>query len=413
MHLNPAIDAFLKGFLNPSLPVIDLSLSRMEKLLAALGSPQLRLPPVVHIAGTNGKGSTLAFLRAMAEADGKRLHVYTSPHLVRFNERIVLAGKELEDAALLPLLQRVAEAARSIPVTFFEATTAAAFLAFAENPGDFLLLETGLGGRLDATNMVPNPALTLITPIGLDHMEFLGGSLAQIAKEKAGIMKSGVTCIVAAQVAEAASTLIASAEHIGAPLMLDGRDWYVGKALEGLPAPSLAGTHQRHNAALAVMAARHLGISSHAIANGVSTAHWPGRMQRLTHGVLVEAWGTRGDVIVDGAHNAHAAEALVEWMASRKQPITLICGMMARKDATAFFETLVPYVRELLTITLEENGAYGAEELGDVARVAGIDVICCPKGLASVAGVLQACESGTLLITGSLFLAGEVLKNHG
>ncbi len=411
--MNPAIDAFLKIFLNPSLPVIDLSLTRMEKLLAALGSPQLRLPPVVHIAGTNGKGSTLAFLRAMAEADGKRVHVYTSPHLVRFNERIVLAGKEIEDAALLPLLQRVAEAARTIPVTFFEATTAAAFLAFSKNPADLLLLETGLGGRLDATNMVPNPALTLITPIGLDHMEFLGGSLAQIAAEKAGIMKSGVPCIAAAQVAEAASALIASAEHIGAPLMLAGRDWYVGKALEGLPAPSLAGTHQRHNAALAVMAARHLGISSHSIANGISTAHWPGRMQRLTHGVLVEAWGTRGDVFLDGAHNAHAAQALAVWMSAHPQPITLICGMMVRKDAQAFLTPLAPYVSHFIAVPIEGEDSYSPSTLAESAKALGLTQITeCPRAVAA-ATLFRNEDSGTLLITGSLFLAGELLKNHG
>jgi dihydrofolate synthase/folylpolyglutamate synthase len=413
MHLNPTIDALLKGFLNPSLPAIDLSLSRMEKLLAALGSPQLRLPPVVHIAGTNGKGSTLAFLRAMAEADGKRVHAYTSPHLVRFNDRIVLAGKEIEDATLLPLLQRVAEAARSISVTFFEATTAAAFLAFTENPADFLLLETGLGGRLDATNMVPNPALTLITPIGLDHMEFLGDSLAQIAAEKAGIMKQNVPCIAAAQVKEVEEVFLKSAESLHVPLMLVGRDWNTERGLKGLPDPSLMGAHQRHNAALAVMAARQLGLSKQAIARGIAAAHWPGRMQRLTHGVLVEAWGTRGDVIVDGAHNAHAAQAMAEWMSAHPQPITLICGMMARKDARAFLTPLAPYVGHLIAVPIEGEDCYAPAALAKLAEASGIRRATVCQSMKEVSSALALEDSGTLLITGSLFLAGELLKNHG
>ena len=424
MHLNSSIAALLAGLNNPSLPGIDLSLERMVQLLAALGNPQEKLPPVIHFAGTNGKGSTLAFLRAIYTATGARVHAYTSPHLVRFNERITLAGHEISDDALLALLPRIARVAQSIPVTFFEATTAAAFLSFAETPADMLLLETGLGGRLDATNVVAHPALTIITPINYDHTEFLGDSLTAIAREKAGILKPGVPCITGAQPAEALDVLRTIAAQIGAPLMVHGEDWHFEKTTETLhlttaeetweiPLPPLLGPHQYHNAALAAAAARTLGIALPAIARGIAAAHWPARLQPLSHGPLVDAWGNRGRVILDGAHNASAASAVADWIATTGTPVTLICGMMRRKDASAFFAPLAAHIRRAITVPIPGEDCYAPAVLAEHARASGIANVTACDRLADTSAHLATDAPGTLLIAGSLFLAGELLKNHG
>lgn len=412
MHLNPEIALLLSRLANPRLPAIDLSLTRMEALLARLGNPHWRLPPVVHVAGTNGKGSTIAFLRAMWEAAGKRVHVYTSPHLVRFNERIVLSGAEISDEALLPLLKRVEQAASEVPTTFFEATTAAAFLAFAEAPADIVLLETGLGGRLDATNMVPNPALTLITPIGFDHMEFLGDSLPKIASEKAGIMKLGVPCVAAPQAPEVVQVLLEEAAKRGSPIQMEGRDWKVKEVLKSMPRPSLLGEHQHVNAALAVMGAQKLGLPLDFIARGLQTARWPGRLQHLIHGPLVQAWGARGEVYLDGAHNAHGAEALAQWLSESPLPTTLLLGMMQRKDVGAFLTPLLPRVRDILTVTIPQEGAHEAEALCAQVKAMTTTPARAVGAIEAVAAELQAAAPGRLLIAGSLFLAGEILKNH-
>lgn len=424
MHLNPRIAALLNGLNNPSLPGVDLSLVRMAQLLEALGNPQLHLPPVIHLAGTNGKGSTQAFLRAMFRAAGKRVHAYTSPHLVRFNERIVLAGAEISDDALLPLLEEVTQAAKHIPVTFFEATTAAAFLAFARVEADVVVLETGLGGRLDATNLVPQPALTVLTPIGMDHMEFLGGSLAGIATEKAGILKAEVPCVVAPQAPEALAAIAVAASKLAVPLLLHGRDWHGQATPEGLevtfhgcvhrlPHPNLPGQHQYGNAALAAVTALHMGLSVDSVAQGIATAQWPARLQRLTHGPLVDAWGARGEVYLDGGHNVHAAEALAPWLASRAEPVTLLLGMMARKDASAFLAPLAPYLSQAVTLPIEGEDAYAPDLLAERART----VLHMPVEAASSEAVaaerLAGAAPGTLLIAGSLFLAGQILKTHG
>ncbi len=426
MHVNSRISSLLEALNNPSLPGIDLSLDRMVRLLAELGNPQDRLPPVIHLAGTNGKGSTLAFLRAIYQAAGYRVHAYTSPHLVRFNERIVLAGEEITNAVLEPLLERIHAAARDIPVTFFEATTAAALLAFAEHAGDVVLLETGLGGRLDATNVVAAPALTVITPIGLDHMEFLGPSIEGIATEKAGIIKAGVPCIVGAQDEPVRKVIARVAYQKKASLLVHGVGWEYGRqedvihVTEGLmgwdlPLPSLPGAHQLHNAALASMAVRHctaLSVTEKALQAGIRWAKWPGRLQHLTHGPLVEAWGKRGDVYLDGGHNVHAAHALAAWISAQSKPVTLVCGMMARKDAAAFFAPLVGKVAEVVTIGIPGHDSYTAEALADAARQAGIT-----KVRVGVFGdpstVARSRAAGVLLLAGSLFLVGELLKNHG
>ncbi len=424
MHENPRIAALLNGLNNPSLPGIDLSLVRMRELLKALGNPQEKLPPVVHIAGTNGKGSTLAFLRAMLEAAGYRAHHYTSPHLVSFNERIVIAGHEISDAGLEDLLVRVTEAAKDIPVTFFEATTAAAFLAFSEHQADIVLLETGLGGRLDATNMVAKPIATIITPIDYDHMEFLGDSLTKIATEKAGIMKKNAPCFVGAQQPEAREVLKRAARAVDCPIHLQGRDWsfektgeglrvMAGKAAWKLPVPSLPGAHQYHNAALASVVAQHLpgfSISAEQMAKAVANTRWPARLQALTHGPIVEAW--RGEVVLDGGHNLSAALALRDWLKAQKRPTTLVWGMMRRKDAAAFLAPLAPYFTRVITVPIAGNDSYAPAELADIAREAGVADARAVESLLALPAALAPSEGHTLLIAGSLFLAGEVLKNH-
>ena len=440
IHQNPEIDALLQTMNHASLPGVDLSLTRMVALLEALGNPQHRLPPVIHLAGTNGKGSTQAFLRAMAEAAGYRVHAYTSPHLVRFNERILLSGEEISDEALLPLLRRVRQVSASIPVTFFEATTAAAFLAFAEQQADLLLLETGLGGRLDATNMVAAPIATVITPVDIDHMEFLGDSIASIAGEKAGIIKRGAPCILGVQTPEAAAVIARVAAEKNAPITAHGAQWDYVSAPSSirvtcenqswtLPLPALAGDHQHHNAALASVVMHqcrnHLPVSNDAMAQAVVNVRWPGRLQRLSRGPLVKAWGGGGTVYVDGGHNVNAAHALAAWLRHQPQPVTLLWGMMQRKDAAAFLAPLAPFLQRVIAVRVVGEGeSHAPQTLVAVARAAGIahvqacetiadaarDVAAAP--VASTAPHPASEAKGTLLIAGSLFLAGEILKNH-
>lgn len=293
--MSQSSDAVLERLTRLHPKVIDLSLGRIERLLARLGHPELRLPPVVHVAGTNGKGSVIALLRAMLEADGRRTHVYTSPHLVRFHERIRLAGAPIPEADLLALLQACEAANGEAPITFFEITTAAAFLAFAETPADVLLLEVGLGGRLDATNVIAEPALTAITPVSMDHMQYLGPTLAQIAFEKAGILKPGVTAVIGRQARAAAEVIDKRAAEVAAPLLRQGRQWEVVPQGEGfhlrdgdetleLPRPALVGAHQFDNAGQAAVLARRLGLPQAAIAEGLRRVYWPARLQHLTHG---------------------------------------------------------------------------------------------------------------------------------
>lgn len=425
MHLNPEIAAHLNALNNPALPSIDLSLERMRALLNALGNPEQKLPPVIHLAGTNGKGSTLAFLRAIYEAEGYRVHAYTSPHLVSFNERIVLAGSPIDDAALLALLKQVAGAAANIPVTFFEATTALAFIAFANQAADVVLLETGLGGRLDATNVVAQPLATVITPIDYDHMEFLGETITKIAAEKAGIIKRGVPCFVGAQQYEAQVVFENVAQKRDAALILHGRDWQY--AADGahivvshaghqwhLPQPALVGAHQCHNAALASVVATSLAalpVTDAAITSGITHARWPARLQKLNHGPLVKAWGERGEVVLDGGHNPSAAHALAAWLEANPTPTTLLCGMMKRKDPRRFLLPLAPHISRMIAVSIAENDCYSPEELAEIGRACGIAQVEACHHLEEAAMHWDD-ANGRLLIVGSLFLAGQVLKNH-
>lgn len=400
---------------------IDLSLERMRVLCAALGDPQHRLPPVIHVAGTNGKGSTVAFIRAIAEAAGLKVHAYTSPHLVRFNERIRLAGALIEDAALNAILDRIE--ALEVEATVFESTTAAAFVAMSEAPADLAVVEVGLGGTLDATNVIERPLLSVIAPVDLDHAEFLGASLAGVATEKAGILKSGARGLIARQSMTAMAVIEAAAQAVHAPLTVMGVDFDAwgerggmafqdqGRFLD-LPAPALVGPHQIANAGLAVAVALELDLPETAIAGGLRSAHWPARMQRLTAGPYAEAAKTSdAELWLDGGHNPHAARALAETLAERQakapRPLALIVGMLANKDAGGFFEALRGLEATVFTVPFD-GAAAEPEALAAVARGHGL-------GATASASVTEALHralrlgAGRVVICGSLYLAGEVL----
>jgi len=415
--------------------LIDLSLGRIERLLARLGNPQTRLPPVIHIAGTNGKGSVSAFLKAMLEAAGKRAHVYTSPHLVRFNERIVLASPDgpahpIGEAGLVELLERTGRINAGDPITFFEITTAAAFLAFAEHPADALILEVGLGGRLDTTNVVERPALCVITPISLDHQDKLGATLAEIAGEKAGILKQGASAVVARQPDEAMQAIAARARQVGAPLVVWGADYEAfeqrgrlvyqsAERLMDLPLPGLMGQHQIGNAGTSIAAAlqlRGLGISDAAIEQGLLQVRWPARMQRLDNGPLSRVLAPGSELWLDGAHNPAGAEALAQTIAELEErapkPVGLVIGMMGQKDAAGYLSHFRGLVRRIVTVPIP--GAHEAPHdpiaLAKLAASLGLVADAAPDVEAAIAR-LQKVEAGPLrvLICGSLYLAGHVL----
>jgi dihydrofolate synthase / folylpolyglutamate synthase len=408
---------------------IDLSLARIERLLAALGHPEQRLAPVVHIAGTNGKGSTLAMLDAMLQSDGRGVQRYISPHLVHFNERFLFDGRPIDEPALAEVLERCERANRRLPITEFEITTAAAFLAFAERPADILLIETGLGGRLDATNVIARPRLTALAPISLDHQSFLGEHLAQIAFEKAGILKPGVPCIVGPQPPEALAVIEAHAAEVDAPLQIHGRDWLarrsehrllveVGGRRLDLPLPVLAGAHQIDNAGLAVTCALALGDLAprhDAIAAGLRRARWPARLQRLAQGPLLERLPTGSALWLDGGHNPGAAQALAGSLADHDpRPWHLIVGMLKTKDQRGFLAPLVPLARSIRTVPVpDEPASWDPRAAADWLR--GLGVAATPA--ASVDAALAALVAAEpqpvrVLICGSLYLAGHVLRDN-
>jgi dihydrofolate synthase/folylpolyglutamate synthase len=400
---------------------IDLSLGRMKALCAALGDPQHRLPPVVHVAGTNGKGSTIALLRAIAEAAGLKVHVYTSPHLVRFNERIRLAGELITDEALNAVLDRIE--AVSGEATVFENTTAAAFVAMSETPADLAIIEVGLGGVLDATNVIERPLLSLITPVDLDHAEFLGTSLRGIAVEKAGILKPGARGLIARQSEEAMGAIEVAAQAVGAPLTVMGVDFDAWAERGGLafqdqerfldlPAPALTGPHQIDNAGLAVAAALELDLPETAIAEGLKSVRWPARMQRLSEGPYGEAArAADAELWLDGGHNPHAARALALSLAQRQakapRPTALIVGMLGNKDAGGFFEALRESGATVFTVGFD-GAAAEPEALAAVARGHGLGATSAGTVEQALAQALRL-GAGRVVICGSLYLAGEVL----
>ena len=411
-------------------PPIDLSLDRVRCLLAALGDPHKHLPPVVHVAGTNGKGSTIAFLRAALEAAGYRVNVFTKPHLVRFNERVRLGGKLIDEALLGALLEECERANEGQPITYFEITTAAAFLAFARTPADIVLLETGLGGRFDATNVIAAPAVTAITPVSLDHQHFLGDTVAAIAGEKAGILKPGRPAVLGPQFAEGAAVLEARAAALGAPLFRHGHEWHVEQSAAGLryrgrrwpdldlPPPGLFGAHQYDNAGTALACLDCLDgftLPREALARGMSEVEWPARLQRLQRGTLAERLPPGWELWLDGGHNAGGGAALGAVAGTwRDRPLQLVFGMIKTHDARAFLRPLAPYVAGLGAVTIEgEASALTAAEAVAAARDAGINAVPRASIAAAIEGATRSAPAGRVLICGSLYLAGRVLAENG
>ena len=408
--------------------LIDLTTGRVERLLSALGRPDLKLPPVIHVAGTNGKGSTVAYLRSIGEAAGLRVHALTSPHLVRFAERIRLAGTLITDPQLEALIDRVEAANDGQPISFFEITTVLAFLAFAETPADLCLVEVGLGGRFDATNIFDAPAVSVITPVDSDHVEMLGPGLPKIAWEKAGIIKSGRPVLVARQPHEALEMIEREADARMAPMLLMGRDFdaweergrlmvQMPERLLDLPAPSLFGGYQFANAGLAVAAALTFNhdLADDDLGRGVSSATWPARMQRLTAGPLAALARDRGtDLWLDGGHNPHAggavAEAAARLVDRDPRPLTLVVGMFARKDAEGYFRAFTDLRPRVIVTTFDSPIAADTDELLGAATRAGLAAETAANVSDAVARALEADDPAPhVLICGGLHFAGEVL----
>ncbi|MHC9236063.1 bifunctional folylpolyglutamate synthase/dihydrofolate synthase [Pseudooceanicola sp. 502str34] len=405
--------------------IIDLTLDRVWRLLHALDDPQDKLPPVIHLAGTNGKGSTQAMLRAGLEGAGKRVHAYTSPHLARFHERIRLAGELISEEALTALLDECYRANDGETITYFEITTCAALLAFARTPAEYTLLEVGLGGRLDATNVIEAPALTVITPISLDHQQFLGDTLAEIAGEKAGILKRGVPCVVGPQPDEVLEVIEARAARLGAPLLVHGQHWTAWEergrliyqdenGLLDLPLPNLPGAHQIGNAGMAIAGLRHLGFDEAACEAAVTTAFWPARMQRLRSGPLVES-APGIELWLDGGHNPAAGDALASHLASLPaRPTYLICGMLNTKDIAGFLRPLAPHAVSLDAVSIPgEAATLPAETTAEVARSVGMTAHADADVAGALARIAAEAPEARVLICGSLYLAGRILRENG
>jgi dihydrofolate synthase/folylpolyglutamate synthase len=430
------LDAMLARLLELHPKRIDLSLARIEHLLAALDHPERRLPPVIHVAGTNGKGSTIAFMRAVLEAAGKSVHVYTSPNLVRLNERFrigqVGGGRLVGDAELGEVLAQCEVRNGEEPITVFEMETAAAFMLFSRHPADAVLLEVGLGGRLDATNVVERPLVSVITRLSIDHREFLGDSLVEIAAEKAGILKRGVPAVVTDQAREALAVIERQAKRLRAPLAVAGEDWTAteergrlvyqdGDGLLDLPAPKLYGRHQFENAGAAVAALRASGLKlpGAAFEAGMTQVEWPARMQRLSHGRLADLVPPESELWLDGGHNVDGGQAIAAALADLEErvsrPLVLIVGMLSTKDNEGFLKNFAGLARRVITVPIREDKAVPAAKLAEIAS--GIGIPALPRdnleSAIDVAGKLDLHPAPRILITGSLYLAGEVLALNG
>jgi dihydrofolate synthase / folylpolyglutamate synthase len=405
--------------------IIDLTLERVWRLLERLGHPERSLPPVIHVAGTNGKGSTQAMIRAGLEAAGKTVHAYTSPHLARFHERIRVAGDLIAEGYLSDVLQECEDANGGEPITYFEITTCAALLAFARTRADYTLLEVGLGGRLDATNVVAEPLLTIITPVSLDHQQYLGDTVALIAAEKAGIIKRGVPVVVGPQSEEGLEVIEAKAIRLGAPVLAHNQQWRAweergrlvyqdDRGLLDLPLPNLPGPHQIDNAGAALAALRHLGFGETACEAAVTRADWPARMQRLRTGPLVEA-AARCELWLDGGHNPAGGEAVAATLARMSaKPAHLIVGMLNTKDIAGYLRPLAAHAASLTAVSIPgEKNTLTAEETQAAARAAGISAGTAPSVLAAVRTVAAKAPGARILICGSLYLAGSVLRENG
>nr|RDS93899.1 bifunctional folylpolyglutamate synthase/dihydrofolate synthase [Cereibacter sphaeroides f. sp. denitrificans] len=421
----PASDLILQRMMSLHPKIIDLTLDRVHRLLQALGHPERSLPPVIHIAGTNGKGSTQAMIRAGLEAQGLKVHAYTSPHLARFHERIRLAGSLISEPALAALLDECLAANGPEPITFFEITTCAAFLAFARTPADYTLLEVGLGGRLDATNVVEDPRLTIVTPVSIDHQQYLGETLPEIAAEKAGILKRRVPCVVGPQEAAALEVIEARAARLGVPLLAHGQQWQVWEergrtvfqdeaGLLDLPLPALLGPHQIQNAGAALMALRHLGAPEAACEAALTGADWPARMQRLRQGPLAQS-APGIELWLDGGHNPAGGAAVAATLARMApRPTHFICGMLNTKDVTGYMRPLAPHVTRLHAVSIPgEANTLPAEATATAARAAGMAALTAPSVAGALASIAAEDPTARVLICGSLYLAGAILRENG
>jgi len=417
-------DAILARMMALHPKIIDLTLDRMWRLLEALGNPQENLPPVVHFAGTNGKGSTQAMVRAGLEGRGDKVHAYTSPHLARFHERIRLAGELIDEAHLATVLDECWESNDKQNITYFEITTCAAILAFSRTAAEFTLLEVGLGGRLDATNVIGAPELTVITPVSKDHEQFLGETVAEIAAEKAGILKRGVPCIVGPQSDEAMEVIEQTAAQLGAPLIACGQHWHVYEergrlvfqdecGLLDLPLPALAGDHQIQNAGVALAALRHLGADEVACEAAMRNVSWPARMQRLKEGPMVDAAGD-AELWLDGGHNAAAGEALSNVIAKLpSRPTHLVCGMLNTKDISGYLTPLERVADTLTAVSIpDEPNTLSAEETSRAAQKAGFETYEGTDVLDAINAIVARSPGSRILICGSLYLAGAVLREN-
>jgi dihydrofolate synthase / folylpolyglutamate synthase len=422
-------DAILKRLTTLYPKFMDLDLGRERRLLDELGRPQDRLPPVIHVAGTNAKGSTIAYLRAFLEAAGKRVHVYTSPHLVRFNERIRLAGRLVSTRRINDALEFVERINAGRPITQFEITTSAALKLFAETPADYLLLEVGLGGDFDSTNVIDHPLGVIITPVDFDHQKWLGQSIAEIASHKAGILKRGAPAVIGRQRDEGLAEIERAAKKLGVTPFVQGRD-YDGYPQNGrlvyqdedglldLPPPALIGHHQFDNAALAVAAARHFGLplTQDQIATGLRTVSWPARIQPLK-GRLRDMLPKSSELWLDGAHNAHGAAALAvslaEMNAARPKPLVLIVGMMNTRAPGDFLKPFAAMAPKVLALTIPgEENAHPADTIAAAARALGLEA----KAYRSIGAAMKdaaTIKGGRVVICGSLYLGGHILARNG
>lgn len=418
-------DAILQRMMALHPKVIDLTLDRMGRCLAAVGNPHEHLPPVIHVAGTNGKGSTQAMIRAGLETAGQSVHAYTSPHLAWFHERIRVAGQIISEDRLTRILDEVYEANDGHQITYFEITTVAAFLAFVREKADWTLLEVGLGGRHDATNVVDHPRLTIITTIDLDHQQFLGETLAEIAYQKAGIIKRGVPVIIGPQHDESLDVIEAEAAKFGAPTIASGQHWHAWEergrlifqdetGLLDLPLPNLRGPHQIGNAGMAIAALRHLGFDDAACEGAVTKAFWPARMQRLRHGPLVEA-APKAELWLDGGHNPAAGEALAATLAELPpRPTHMICGMLSTKDVAGYLRPLAAQADTLHAVAIPgETATLPAEDTAAAAESVGLSATVAASVAEALADIVSQDPASRILICGSLYLAGAVLRENG
>jgi len=417
-------DTILERLMTLHPKIIDLTLDRMTRLLDLLGSPEKALPPVIHIAGTNGKGSTQAMIRAGLEASGDICHAYTSPHLARFHERIFLAGKTIVEQDLANYLSKCEKVNGKISITYFEITTCAALLAFSQNKADYTLLEVGLGGRLDATNVIEDPKITVITPISIDHQQYLGNTLSEIAFEKAGILKRNCFAIIGPQEDEALNVIEARALEVGATCKIYGQHWHVWEengrlifqdenGLLDLPLPKLIGAHQVQNAGIALATLRYLGKDSSSYDRAMLNADWPARMQKLKNGPLITL-APDAEIWLDGGHNKAAGHALSEAISRlQSRKLFLIVGMLNTKDVMGYMQPLLNKSSDLYGVSIPgEAATMSAQETVDIAKDVGFKAIVSENVESAIKDIVKYDHNARILICGSLYLAGNILKEN-